>query len=148
YGAALEPQPVAEAVRLLGLAAAVDRAPGGRDLLEVERGDIGGDGQVEEDPLTLPVLGEIDDAGIDAVSIGADDHRLAGELHLARAQRMQPADRLDDLAASRADEPRDTDYLTSPQRERDIAEAAGVGEALYHEHVFLDTHRRVQLGRV
>ena len=116
--AAPEVEPVAEDRRLLGFLLGVDGAPGGRDLAEVERRDVGGDREVEEDAIALAVLREIDDAVVDAVAIGADRQRLAIEDDLAAACPLQAADALDDLAPAGADQSGDPENLAPCEARR------------------------------
>ena len=116
--AALEAEAVAEPVRLLRLLLGIDRAPRGRDLAEVDRRDIGGDRQVEEDAVALAVLREVDDAVVDAVAVAADGEGLAVEGHLAAGAFVEAADALDDLAPAGADQSGDAEDLAPPERRR------------------------------
>ena len=127
--------------RLPRLPLRVDGAPAGRDLPQVERRDVGGDRQVEEDAVALAVLGEVDEAAVDAVAIGADRQRHAVERDLAPGAGLQAADALDDLAAPGPDQPGDPEDLAVAQREADVAEPLAVGQAAH-----LEDRRRRRLG--
>ena len=133
--AALEAEAVAQRDGLRGLPFRVDHAPGG-DLFQIERRDVGGDGEVDEDAVALAVLGEVDDATVDAVAIRADRERLAVERDRAGSSRPQPAHALDDLAAAGADQPGDPEDLAPAEGEGNVAEPAAVAQvADFQQHV-------------
>ena len=76
-----------------------------RHALQVERGNVLGDRQVEEDAVALAVLAEIDDPLADRGQVVALPDLRAVAIDRAGAAVRKAADRLHRLGASRADQP-------------------------------------------
>ncbi len=109
------------------LAAPADHEPA-RHALQVERGDVLGDRQIEEDAVALAVFAEIDDPLADRGEVVALPYLGAVAIDVAGAAVAKAADRLHRLGASRADQPAEPDDLACAHLEAEIVDDAAVGK--------------------
>ena len=105
-----------------------------RDALQVERGDILGDRQVEEDAVALAILAEIDDPLADRGEIVALRRSPCRRDRSSRAALRQAADRLHRLGAARADQPAEAHDLAGSHFEADIVDDAAVRKPDHLQH--------------
>ena len=97
-----------------------------RHALQIERGNVLGDREVEEHAVALAVLAEIDDPLADRGEIVALANLGAVAMDLPGAAVRKAADRLHRLGAPRADQPAEADDLARPHLEADIVDDAAV----------------------
>ena len=113
-----------------------------------DRGDVAGDGAVDDQALVAPVLGDEGDAGTDRGARAPWAHPPSAQGDGAPVVGVDAEDGPGDLAATGSDEAGQADDLARADGEGDVVELAGGGEALHVEDHLADLGRRLgeQLG--
>src|SRR5450432_310914 len=112
---------------------------------EDRQGHVLGDREIEHQALLVAVLGQVGDPGMHGRRRARERHLLAGEEDLAVIRLVDPEQDPGDLRPAGADQAGESDNLTRPDRERNVAKDAGPAEAadLQEDR----TERRLDLGK-